>query len=55
MAVAIGGSTLQLTGCQPDVRAAVLSAMELGTQGLVSAVFLSLQGADAGDSLTTTG
>ncbi len=58
MALAIGGSAFQLSGCDPSVRDTLLTGLESTTQTLSSAVisafFLSLQDGDSGDSLTTT-
>ncbi len=58
MALAIGGSAFQLSGCDPSVRDTLLTGLESTTQTLSSAVisafFLSLQDGDSGSSLTTT-
>jgi hypothetical protein len=60
MALAVGGSALQLSGCDPDVRAALLGGLEQTTtsltNALISAFFISLEDDDAAssDGLTTT-
>jgi hypothetical protein len=59
MAVAVGGSAFQLTGCDPNVRAALLTGLQQTTTGLstalITAFFLSLQDDDdASSGLTTT-
>jgi hypothetical protein len=59
MAVAVGGSAFQLSGCDPVVRNAVLTGLETTTTTLtgtlISAFFLSLQDDDTtGGGLTTT-
>ena len=55
LALAIGGSAFQLSGCDPAVRNALLTGLEGTTQSLsttlITAVFLSLQN----DSSSTTG
>lgn len=56
MALAVGGSAFQISGCDPDVRNALLTGLESTTQtltaALISAAFLSLQD-DGSVSLTT--
>ncbi len=59
MALALGGSALQLSGCDPNVRAALLGGLQQTTQSLstalISAFFLSLQGDSAlAGGLSTT-
>ncbi len=58
MALAVGGSTLQMSGCDPDVRNTLLDGLEATTAtlsgALISAFFQSLADDDAGGSLTTT-
>jgi hypothetical protein len=59
MALAVGGSAFQLSGCDPAVRSTLLEGLETTTTSLstalISAFFLSLQDDDAGGSdLTTT-
>ena len=60
MALALGGSAFQLSGCDPAVRSTLLDGLETTTSSLssalISAFFLSLQD-DSGTSggLTTTG
>lgn len=55
--LAIGGSAFQLSGCDPAVRATLLTGLEGTTQGLstalISAFFLSLQDGDGTGSATT--
>ncbi len=59
-AVALGGAVFQIGGCDPTVRAALLTGLESTTSALtdtlLSAFFLSLQDDDttADTSLTTT-
>ena len=58
MALGVGGSALQLSGCDPTVRGALLEGLQQTTTdlsgALISAFFLSLQD-DAGSAgLTTT-
>ena len=60
MALAVGGSAFQLSGCDPAVRDTLISGLESTTQGLstalISALFISLQDdSESGSSLTTTG
>lgn len=63
--LAMGGSAFQLSGCDPDVRATLLSGLQQTSTGLssalISAFFLSLADDDAAgtdgtttDGLTTT-
>lgn len=66
--LAMGGSAFQLSGCDPEVRATLLTGLQQTTTGLtsalVSAFFLSLAdddedtgtgtGTTTGDGLTTT-
>ena len=59
MALAVGGSAFQLSGCDPAVRDTLLIGLETTTQSLssalISAFFLSMQDGDGSiDSLTTT-
>jgi hypothetical protein len=61
MALAVGGSALQLSGCDPAVRSTLLTGLESTTQGLSSALitafFLSLADDDtiaASTGMTTT-
>lgn len=59
MALAVGGSALQLSGCDANVRAALLQGLQQTTQSLstalISAFFLSLQDDSAlAGGLTTT-
>lgn len=59
--LAVGGSALQLSGCDPNVRATLLDGLATTTsslsEALISAFFLSLADDDAtaDGSLTTTG
>ncbi len=57
MAIAVGGSAFQLSGCDPAVRSTLLGGLEATTttltNALISAFFLSLDD-DAGSGLTTT-
>ncbi len=54
MALAVGGSAFQLSGCDPGVRTVLLEGLESTTStlsgALISAFFLSLQ-----DDASTTG
>lgn len=60
--LAMGGSAFQLSGCDPEVRATLLTGLQQTSTGLattlVSAFFLSLADDDAaggaGTGLTTT-
>ena len=59
MALAIGGSAFQLSGCDPAVRSTLLTGLEVTTQSLssalISAFFLTMEDGDgSGGSLTTT-
>lgn len=59
MAVAVGGSAFQLSGCDPAVRSTILTGLEATTSSLtstlISAFFLSLQDdSTAGTGFTTT-
>ncbi len=58
MALAVGGSAFQLSGCDPDVRATLLDGLEATTatlsDALISAFFQSLADDEASSSLTTT-
>ena len=60
MAVALGGSTFQLSGCDPDVRDSLLDGLEQTTQSLttalITAFFLTLddESSGGGSNLTTT-
>ena len=57
-ALAVGGSALQLSGCDPQVRTTLLTGLETTTQSLGSALiqafFLSLEDDDATGMTTTT-
>ncbi len=59
MALALGGSAFQLSGCDPAVRATLLDGLEATTgslsSALISAFFLSLQDDSTSGGLTTTG
>jgi len=61
MALAIGGSVFQLSGCDPAVRSTLLTGLQTTTtslsSALISAFFLSLQdnSSTTGTGLTTTG
>jgi len=61
MALALGGSVFQLSGCDPAVRSTLLDGLETTTSSLssalISAFFLSLQdnSSTTGTGLTTTG
>jgi len=59
MALAIGGSAFQLSGCDPAVRDTLISGLESTTQGLssalISALFISLQSDDQSGSSLTSG
>ena len=54
MALTIGGSAFQLSGCDPAVRDALLTGLESTTQSLsttiISALFLSMQDDDESTS-----
>ena len=58
MAVAIGGSAFQLSGCDPEVRNTLLTGLETTTQSLstalITAYFLSLEDDDASSGVSTT-
>ncbi|MGB2986945.1 MAG: hypothetical protein WBE26_13820 [Phycisphaerae bacterium] len=58
MAVAIGGSAFQLSGCDPEVRSTLLTGLETTTQSLstalITAYFLSLEDDDASSGVSTT-
>ncbi len=58
MALAVGGSAFQLSGCDPEVRDALLVGLEGTTQSLstalISAYFLTLQDDDASGLSTTS-
>ncbi|MFH1107941.1 MAG: hypothetical protein V1790_01900 [Planctomycetota bacterium] len=60
MALALGGSAFQLSGCDPAVRSTLLDGLETTTSSLssalISAFFLSLQDdSSTSGGLTTTG
>ncbi len=61
MALALGGSVFQLSGCDPAVRDQLLTGLQTTTtslsSALISAFFLSLQNSSSttGTGLTTTG
>lgn len=61
MTLAVGGSVFELSGCDPAVRAQLLTGLETTTTSLLtalsSAFFLSLQDDSTGTTggLTTTG
>ena len=54
MAVAVGGSAFQLSGCDPAVRGTILAGLESTTQtlssALITAVFLGIQDDDGSSS-----
>ena len=56
--LAIGGSALQLSGCDPTVRDTLLTGLESSTQSLsaalISAFFESLGDGESAGGLTTT-
>jgi hypothetical protein len=56
MAVAVGGSAFQLSGCDPEVRAVLIGGLEDATQSLssvlITAVFLGLVDEDTTDGLS---
>ena len=58
MAIAVGGSAFQLSGCDPNVRSTLLSGLETTSQGLtsalISAFFLTLEDNSSSGGLTTT-
>ena len=59
MAVAVGGSTFAVTGCDPTVRSTIVSGLETSAQSItssfISSFFLSLgDGDENGSGLTTT-
>ena len=59
MALAVGGSAFQLSGCDPAVRSTLLEGLQTTTSSLstalISAFFLSLDDGNGGSSdLTTT-
>ena len=59
MALAVGGSAFQLSGCDPAVRSTLLEGLQTTTSSLstalISAFFLSLEDDAAADSnLTAT-
>ncbi len=60
MALAVGGSAFQLSGCDPAVRGALLTGLQQTTtslsNALITAFFLSIDDGDAAasDGLTTT-
>ena len=58
MALALGGSAFQLSGCDPSVRATLIQGLEQTTQSLstalISAFFLSLGDDASAGGLTTT-
>ena len=59
MALAVGGSALQLSGCDPNVRGALLLGLQQTTtslsNALITAFFLSIDDGSVGsDGLTTT-
>jgi hypothetical protein len=57
MAIAVGGSAFQLSGCDPAVRSTLLDGLQATTTALsgalISAFFLGLDDEDDG-TLTTT-
>lgn len=57
MAIAVGGSAFQMSGCDPAVRSTLLGGLEATTttltNALITAFFLSLDD-DSGAGLTTT-
>lgn len=58
MAVAVGGSAFQLSGCDPAVRSTILSGLQTTTTSLtntlITAFFLSLDDDGTLGGLTTT-
>lgn len=58
MAVAMGGSVFQLSGCDPTVRASLITGIQSTTLGLtdtlINAFFLSLQDDSSSSGGTTT-
>ena len=58
MAVAVGGSAFQLSGCDPAVRSTILAGLQTTTTSLtntlITAFFLSLEDDSALGGLTTT-
>jgi hypothetical protein len=58
MAIAMGGTAFQLSGCDPQVRSTLLTGLETTTQSLtaalISAFFLSLEDDATTGGLTTT-
>ena len=58
MAIAVGGSAFQLSGCDPAVRTTILTGLQTTTQtlssALITAFFLTLEDDSAGGGLTTT-
>jgi len=58
LALAIGGSAFQLSGCDPAVREAPLTGLETTTQSLsstiITAFFLTLDDESSSGGLTTT-
>ncbi len=59
MAMAVGGSAFQLSGCDPAVRQTLLDGLQSSTQALtgslIDAFFVGLQDNAGGGGLTTTG
>ena len=59
MALAMGGSAFQLSGCDPDVRQTVISGLQSTTIGLsaalITAFFQTLEDDATTGGLTTTG
>ena len=54
MALAVGGSALQLSGCDPAVRNTLLIGLESTTQGLSSALITAFFLSMADDDTTTS-
>lgn len=58
MAIAVGGSAFQLSGCDPAVRSTLLDGLQATTTALsgalISAFFLTLEDDDGSDPLTTS-
>ena len=59
MALAMGGSAFQLSGCDPDVRQTVIAGLQTTTIGLsaalITAFFQTLEDDATSGGLTTTG
>ncbi len=59
MALAVGGSAFQLSGCDPNVRSSILNGLSSTTTSLadtlIGAFFVSLQNDNTGTTGGTTG